>query len=203
MKRALYILRPSLLLLAAVMAVATACSKSEDDSAERWRAANDAAFAAIKSDTAYTELKSPGNEGSIYYKVLKKGTGTAPIHYTSAVSVYTVGRFVADYPGNEDIRKNTRFQSWTTEDGVPLSAIVSQFGVISKGYSTYFSTKGVRVALQYMHEGDRWEVWVPYTLGFGGSDVTIYRNFLSGASTTPIPAWSTLVFEIEVVRVAS
>ena len=75
MKRTLHIL-PSLLFVVAVLVAATACSKSEDDSAERWRTANDAAFAAIKSNASYTEIKSPGHEGSIYYKELKKGTGT-------------------------------------------------------------------------------------------------------------------------------
>lgn len=86
MKRTLHIL-PSLLFVVAVLVAATACSKSEDDSAERWRTANDAAFAAVKRDASYTELKSPGNEGSVYYKELKKGTGTKPILFTSTVKI--------------------------------------------------------------------------------------------------------------------
>lgn len=194
----------TLLLLAAVLLATAGCSKTEDDSAERWIQANNAAFAAIKNDTSYTEIKSPGNEGSIYYKVLRKGTGTQPILYTSVVSVYSRGWFVADYPGNNYIRRNTVFQSWTAAEGVPFTAKVSQFGVLSSDYSnTYFSTKGVRVALQYMHEGDKWEVWVPYTLGFGESDAHIFRFLMPSSSITKVPAGSTLVFEIEVVSVTS
>ncbi|PNE28849.1 hypothetical protein BHU09_04945 [Tannerella sp. oral taxon 808] len=205
MKRRLHSPWPSLLLLSAtlLLGVATACSKEEDDSADRWRAANEAAFAAIKSDTTYTELKSLGNEGSIYYKVLRKGAGTKPILYTTVVSVYARGWFVADYPGKTYIKRNTVVQSWTATDGVPLTARVYQFGQRAVNYSAYFSTRGIRTALQYMHEGDRWEVWVPYTLGFGEDEAKIFRYLLPSNYVTTIPAYSTLVFEIEVVRVGS
>ena len=202
MKRTLHIL--AFLCLAAVLiGVATACSKTEDDSAERWRTANDAAFAAVKRDAAYTELKSPGNEGSIYYKELKKGTGTKPILFTSTVSLYARGWFVADYPDNKYIRQGAVFQSWLEADGVPFTTLVSSVGVPPKGFSAYTLTKGVRVALQYMHEGDRWEVWVPYTLGLGENDGSLFINVMPSSSATKIPAYSTLVFEIEVVGVHS
>ena len=227
MKRTLHIL-PSLLFVVAVLVAATACSKSEDDSAERWRTANDAAFAAVKRDASYTELKSPGNEGSIYYKELKKGTGTKPILFTSTVSIYARGWFVADYPDNKYIRQGTFFQSWLEADGVPFTTLVSNVGLIPSGFSAYtltkgvpfttlvssvglppngFSaytlTKGVRVALQYMHEGDKWEVWVPYTLGLGEDEGSVFRSVMPSATATRIPAYSTLVFEIEVVGVHS
>ena len=202
MKRTLHIL-PSLLFVVAVLVAATACSKSEDDSAERWRTANDAAFAAIKSNASYTEIKSPGHEGSIYYKELKKGTGTKPILFTSTVSLYARGRFVADYPDNKYIRQGTFFQSWLEADGVPFTTLVSGVGVPPRGFSAYTFTKGVRVALQYMHEGDRWEVWVPYTLGLGENDGSLFVNVMPSSSATKIPAYSTLVFEIEVVGVHS
>lgn len=202
MKRTLHIL-PSLLFVVAVLVAATACSKSEDDSAERWRTANDAAFAAVKRDAAYTELKSPGNEGSIYYKELKKGTGTKPILFTSTVSLYARGRFVADYPDNKYIRQGTVFQSWLEADGVPFTTLVSSVGEIPENYRAHTLTRGVRVALQYMHEGDRWEVWVPYTLGLGENDGSLFVNVMPSSSATKIPAYSTLVFEIEVVGVHS
>lgn len=202
MKRTLHIL-PSLLFVVAVLVAATACSKSEDDSAERWRTANDAAFAAVKRDAAYTELKSPGHEGSIYYKELKKGAGTKPILYTSTVSLYARGRFVADYPDNKYIRQGAVFQSWLEADGVPFTTLVSNVGLIPSGFSAHTLTKGVRVALQYMHEGDKWEVWVPYTLGLGEDEGSVFRSVMPSATATRIPAYATLVFEIEVVGVHS
>ena len=202
MKRTIHLLA-SLWFAVALIGVATACSKTEDDSAERWRTANDAAFAAIKRDAAYTEIKSPGHEGSIYYKEPKKGTGTKPILFTSAVSLYARGRFVADYPDNKYIRQGTVFQSWQEADGVPFTTLVSSVGKVPEGFSAYTLTKGVRVALQYMHEGDRWEVWVPYTLGLGENDGSLFINVMPSSSATKIPAYSTLVFEIEVVGVHS
>lgn len=202
MKRTLHLLA-SLCLAAVLIGVATACSKTEDDSAERWRTANDAAFAAIKRDASYTEIKSPGHEGSIYYKELKKGAGTKPILFTSAVSLYARGRFVADYPDNKYIRQGTVFQSWLEADGVPFTTLVSSVGKVPNGFSAHTLTKGVRVALQYMHEGDRWEVWVPYTLGLGENDGSLFVNVMPSSSATKIPAYSTLVFEIEVVGVHS
>ena len=119
------------------------------------------------------------------------------------MSVYARGWFVADYPGKAYIRRNTVVQSWTATDGVPLTARVYQFGQRAVNYSAYFSTRGIRTALQYMHEGDRWEVWVPYTLGFGEDEAKIFRYLLPSNYVTTIPAYSTLVFEIEVVRVGS
>lgn len=202
MKRTLHLLA-SLLFVVAVLVAATACSKTEDDSAERWRTANDAAFAAIKRDAAYTEIKSPGHEGSIYYKELKKGTGTKPILFTSTVSLYARGRFVADYPDNKYIRQGAVFQSWLEADGVPFTTLVSSVGEIPKDYRAHTLTRGVRVALQYMHEGDKWEVWVPYTLGLGEDEGSVFRSVMPSATATRIPAYATLVFEIEVVGVHS
>ena len=195
MKRTLHLLA-SLCWAAVLIGVATACSKTEDDSAERWRTANDAAFAAVKRDASYTEIKSPGHEGSIYYKELKKGTGTKPI-------LYARGWFVADYPDNKYIRQGTVFQSWQEADGVPFTTLVSSVGKVPKDYRAHILTNGVRVALQYMHEGDRWEVWVPYTLGLGENDGSLFVNVMPSSSATKIPAYSTLVFEIEVVGVHS
>ncbi|MDR1556264.1 MAG: FKBP-type peptidyl-prolyl cis-trans isomerase [Tannerellaceae bacterium] len=48
---------------------------------------------------------------------------------------------------------------------------------------------GWGAALQHMKEGDRWEVWIPQELGYGSS------------AQTNIPAYSTLRFEMEVVKV--
>jgi FKBP-type peptidyl-prolyl cis-trans isomerase FklB len=58
-----------------------------------------------------------------------------------------------------------------------------------------FAVNGVVVgwttALQEMHEGDRWEVYIPYKLGFG-----IYGD---GA----IPGYSTLIFDMTLVEITT
>ena len=47
-----------------------------------------------------------------------------------------------------------------------------------------------KLALQRMHVGDKWVVYIPYTMGYG--------NRTSG----PIPAFSTLIFEVELLGIA-
>jgi len=44
-------------------------------------------------------------------------------------------------------------------------------------------------------KGDKWEVWVPYELGYGREGST------DDSGNLIIPGYSTLVFEIEVVGV--
>ena len=156
----------------------SSCKKEKDDHLERWMIANLTAFNAIKANPEYKELASPGNEGSIYYKVLEKGEGTDSIMYTSLVSCFYKGYFVADYP-EFYITKGTAFDQRLFDDGPPAYFTVN--GVVN----------GWKTALQHMVKGDKWEIWIPYQLGYGRS-----------GSGNSIPGYSTLVFELEIVNVA-
>ena len=49
---------------------------------------------------------------------------------------------------------------------------------------------GWRIALKLMHVGDRWMVYIPYNLGYGTR------------TSGPIPGFSTLIFEIELLGIA-
>ena len=90
------------------------------------------------------------------------------------------------------------FQKWLAEDGIPATLKVSE--LLSKNGVTV-SFKGIQAALQKMVEGDKWEIWIPYQLGGGKSKASTLTLGFGGASRPPIPAYSTLVFEIEVVEV--
>lgn len=180
----------------AVLFAVVSCDKKDDDKTDQaWKLANEQAFHAVKNNPAYTEFKSPGNEGSIYYKVLKKGTGTKPIYYTSTVKLYSKGWFVADSK-DRGITNGMMFQKWLAEDGVPAILKVSE--IISENGVTV-SLKGIQAALQKMTQGDKWEIWVPYQLGGGKSKASALT--IGSAPLHLIPAYSTLVFEIEVVEV--
>ncbi|MDR2915660.1 MAG: FKBP-type peptidyl-prolyl cis-trans isomerase [Tannerella sp.] len=160
----------------------TSCGDDDDNNhQEEWMITNLAAFNAIKTNPEYKELVSPGNEGSIYYKVLEAGTGTDTIRYTSTVSCYYKGSFVAGYP-EYDIEKGDVFDQRLFNDGSPYT------------FTPNSVIAGWKTALQNMVKGDKWEIWVPYQLGYGRSD---YEK--SGAAV--IPGYSTLVFELEVVDV--
>jgi peptidylprolyl isomerase/FKBP-type peptidyl-prolyl cis-trans isomerase FklB len=50
---------------------------------------------------------------------------------------------------------------------------------------------GWTTALQHMKEGDQWEIWIPYQLAYG----------TTGTSDGSIPAYSTLIFTVEVVDI--
>ena len=49
---------------------------------------------------------------------------------------------------------------------------------------------GWQIALRSMHEGDKWIIYVPYEKGYGTK------------ASGPIPAFSTLIFEIELIKIA-
>ena len=171
----------------ATICVATGCGDDEEDNyADVWKTANDAAFNAIKTNSEYHELKSTGNEGSIYYKVITKGNGTKPIYYTSTVSCYYKGLFVADYPKYDIKNGDAYITQKLFDNGSPITISVSSISSLLGN--------GCKVALQSMVEGDKWEIWMPYQLGFGASD---YQNSTYGIS---VPAYSTIVCEIEITK---
>lgn len=80
----------------------------------------------------------------------------------------------------------TGFVRWYSEagDGYVCAKQIEK----GNGKQAYFNT-GWTVALQHMVEGDKYEVWIPQQLAYGASD------------NGDIPAYSTLIFEIELVSV--
>jgi peptidylprolyl isomerase/FKBP-type peptidyl-prolyl cis-trans isomerase FklB len=144
--------------------------------------ANMGAIDKIKANPEYKELRSPGNEGSIYYKVINAGTGKDSIHYTSIISCYYKGWFISEYP-EYNIKADQNFDKRLFDDGPPSVFSISSDGLI----------RGWKTALQNMVRGDKWEIWVPYQLGYGRDD------HKGGALT--IPGYSTLVFELEVLNI--
>lgn len=170
-----------LIVMLVTLFVGTSCSDDNDDHLNEWMVANQVAFNAIKANPEYKELKSLGNEGSIYYKVLAKGESTDTAKYTSTVTCYYKGWFVAEYP-EYNIQNGTVFVQRLFDDGPAASYKVSSS-------SGYISTSGWKTALQHMVKGDKWEIWIPYQLAYGRE------------GDSQIPGYSTLVFEIEVVTV--
>jgi len=162
--------------IALVVALLSSCGKDDDESIdEAWKAENEQVFNALAFNSAYTRIASQSNAGSVYYKVIKEGVGTKPIYFTSTVRVYYSGWLI----------DGTLFDSSEPPFDSPVTLPVRT--------ADYNYTSGVidgwTTALMYMKEGDRWEVWIPQELAYGAS----------GNST--IPGYSTLRFEIEVVKV--
>ena len=71
-------------------------------------------------------------------------------------------------------------------DGTPFSELDKDVTKPTEMKVSSF-VAGFSTALQHMHKGDRWRVTIPYQLAYGTTD------------KTTIPAYSTLIFEIELV----
>jgi len=166
--------------------ILTACSKDEvDPVAEAWKLQNEQAFNNLAGNPDFTELKSPGNNGSIYYRVIQKGEGKR-IYYNSRAEVYYKGWYVVTN-ADKNIKAGDVFDKQLFDDGIAFKLAVSAQAMDdNRVYSTVI--EGWSAVLQYMVEGDKWEVWLPYKLGYGAN----------GLNT--IPGYSTLAFEIEVIK---
>lgn len=165
----------------------SSCSKDDDVKIhivdDAWQADNEKVFDEIATRGEYTKIPSLSGMGSIYYKVLEPKSPVIPtndtIFYTSTVKVYYFGISM-----HETSRKmEYTFDSNDYKENDPQ--IFSVDGVVD-GFGT---------ALQHMHPGDRWEIWIPWQLGYGSTG-----NISLNQSTRPW-AYSTLKFEVEVLEV--
>ena len=126
----------------------------------------------IKANKDWLEAKSK-EEGvkalpkGIYYKVLSEGNQSSP--KPSVRSIIT-----AHYTGKTIDGK--QFDS--SRGGVPLACRLCDL------------IEGWIIAMQQMHIGDKWEIYIPAEMGYG--------KF----SQPGIPGGSTLIFEIELLGIA-
>ncbi len=126
----------------------------------------------IKANQEWLEAKAQ-EEGvfalpkGVYYKVLAEGNQESKT--PNARSIIT-----AHYTGKTINGK--KFDS--SRGGVPLACRLSDL------------IEGWIIAMQQMHIGDKWEVYIPAEMGYG--------KF----SQPGIPGGSTLIFEIELIAIA-
>lgn len=103
----------------------------------------------------------------VLYKVLEKGTGTVSPQLSSVVTVHYRGTLINGREFDNSWKRSC-------PEAFRLNQVI----------------EGWQQALQQMHVGDKWIVYIPYTLGYGNR------------SSGPIPAFSTLVFEVELLGIA-
>lgn len=103
----------------------------------------------------------------ILYRVMEEGSGGATPGLNSIVTVHYKGALINGREFDNSWKRN---------------------------YPEAFRVKevieGWQIALQRMHVGDHWIVYIPYSKGYGTR------------SNGPIPAFSTLVFEVQLVGIA-
>jgi len=173
----------SILLMISAVILISSCDETEtfDD---KWKLDNEAQFAAIAANAAYTKLNSQSGNGFIMYKEIESGEGATP-YFTDQVKVLYTGWFKREWSKPDtytDDKDNTIYNKIIFDSTSNRNDIPSIFAV--NGAVDGFST-----ALQNMQVGDKWEVWIPWKLGYGESG--------SGS----IQAHTTLVFEIELVAI--
>lgn len=187
------------LFVAALALSLSACSESDDTVEEYpdWENKN-----ATYWDSLYTATQTKVNNGDTSWKIIKsfsiedtlksspktdyiivnvqtagKGSG-CPI-YTDSVRVRYTGRLLpsTSYPSGYI------FDTTNYNNAADSISGVADFKV--SGLTSGFAT-----AVQHMHIGDIWEVYIPWTLGYGTE------------ASSSIPAYSVLKFRIQLVAYA-
>ena len=103
----------------------------------------------------------------IFYKFLEKGEGKVSPTVRSIVSVHYRGTLIDGKEFDNSYKRNC-------PEAFRLCDVID----------------GWQIALQQMHAGDKWEIYIPYEMGYGSK------------SSGPIPAYSTLIFEVELLSIA-
>lgn len=178
-------------LLVLPMALLSSCSESDDEVVEfdNWQQRNDTYFNDLynraKSNStgewkvftqwSINEDVATKADDHIVVQVLESGTGSGSPLYTDSVAIHYSARLIpsVSYPEGYEFDK-----SWA---GTFQAAV-------SKPYSGRVNSfvDGFATALQQMHVGDHWKVYIPYRLGYG-------------SSAGSIPAYSTLIFDLRLV----
>ena len=190
------------------------CSEDNNTTEEypNWQQTNEAYFNNLYTevqqriaagDTSWKIIRKWSLENSVHLNpddhviahVISEGTGTTRPLYSDTVYVHYQGRLLpsTSYPTGYVFDK-TWLNEYNAETMRPVKLGVSQtatpstsaYGTVSYQYSS--NIDGFTTVLMEMHEGDRWEVYIPYALGYGTEDK-------SGS----IPAFSTLIFDLTLV----
>lgn len=180
-----------LFLLLTGMFLFSSCGKDDKEEIdEAYKQAQEAAFNAKANDPDYQKAEISGGPGYVYYKILEQGTGTISPIFTSQVEVYYKG-WLIDGTVFDSIEEGVAAVPYTFKiDGTSYEVKNPITGTTTKNQGVSV-INGWKVALQHMKIGDKWEVWIPASLAYGST------------AQGSIPAYSTLIFELELVGIPS
>ena len=124
--------------------------------------------------------ETPGKAvDSICVKIINNGNGNGYPLYTDSVSVNYLGRLIPSpsYPEGYVFDHSSK--------GSPIDDVFNPDFATPTNFLVSNNIEGFTTALQKMHIGDRWLIYIPSELG--------YRD----VANPVIPAYSTLIFEVE------
>lgn len=172
------------------------CSEEEAEASEydNWQARNEVYFATLADSLrgnpsqwqhiksyAFDDAAEVSSTDYIYAKVIEKGAGTECPAFTDSVRVIYMGRLIPSATWPEG-----KVFSTTVKDNFSAATAYTTKGVVSN------FVEGFTTALQHMHCGDHWRIFIPCELGYGD---TAQEN--NGVVT--IPAYSVLIFDLQLV----
>ncbi len=213
MKKALFLLT---IIAMAVTPLLTACSENDEDTTTdefaNWRNRNEAYFADVRSNALHQIAQAKNAYGdnweencdwrtflsyslsaaaltntaedSICVQIMKRGTGSGCPLGSDKVRVFYCGRLMPTSQHPDGKMFDHSGQSGLTDkifDHTTAVPVVFNVTDITRGFAT---------AIQHMHIGDRWRIFVPAKLAYGKEE------------RTGVPAYSTLIFDVELVQYA-
>lgn len=190
-----YILFAFVAVLSAGSLVACSESDGEEDEYANWQERNDdywnTLYASAQQriaagDTSWriyplwalTDSTATHAIDHIVVQVLESGSGTESPIATDTVVIHYSGRLIptTEHPDGYNFEKSWS-GSFSSSTALPVK-FAANSGI--EGFST---------ALQLMHRGDHWIVYIPYEAAYGSS----------ASSSSTFPAYSNLIFDIRLV----
>lgn len=175
---------------------AVSCKESDEDNNEysNWQAINDNFYRTLTDSVKQAKADGGGDDwvfmrrwsreagaatlqDTVTAHILKSGSGSGCPLYADSVRIHYRGSLLptAEHPEGYVFDKSFTGQVFDTATSTPAAFLVS--GLVD----------GMATALQHMHIGDRWLLFIPYNMGYGST------------SNGSIPAYSLLKFEVELV----
>ncbi|MCR5077876.1 MAG: FKBP-type peptidyl-prolyl cis-trans isomerase [Prevotella sp.] len=186
--------------------ILSSCSEDKDTVEEfaNWQSANDTYWSSLYKTTqqkiasgdnswkmilnyTFQNQSSPSGaaisyrpENYVIVHVEESGTGTKSPLYSDSVAVHYQGRMIPSATYTAGLIFDTSWAGDTFNAAISRPAHLYAGGVVD-GFST---------ALQQMHKGDHWTVYVPYQLGYGAT------------AKGSVQAYSTLIFDLRLADFA-
>ncbi|MDO4180700.1 MAG: FKBP-type peptidyl-prolyl cis-trans isomerase [Bacteroidales bacterium] len=141
--------------------IATVAEANQGDEVGQWRIIRSYKLPPL----AMTETGNVSD--NVYCKILAKGEGTVSPLFTDTAGVHYRGKFIdgsvfsQSYQGELDL--NFAVPSY--------SPSLDEYGNVSD------FVVGPKTATMQMHVGDRWEIYIPYQLGYGESGNESIRGY--------------------------
>ena len=174
----------------------TSCSEEEAEASEweNWQQRNEVYFASLADSLsrnpgqwqhiksyAFDDATQVSNTDYIYAKVIERGSETVCPAFTDSVRVIYRGRLIpsATWPEGK-VFSSTVKDKFSIETGYTTKGLVSNF------------VEGFATALQHMHRGDYWRIYIPSELGYGETDK-------EDNGVLSIPGYSVIIFDLQLV----